>query len=50
MKGWRLKCTQCGQEWLLPVSFRLADMGKIYHYCPKCAENTFHQVLERVEK
>jgi len=46
---WRLKCTECGREWILPVSFRLDEMGKIYHYCPYCKKNTFHIVLGKVE-
>jgi len=47
---WKLKCTECGREWVLPVSYDLASMGKIYHYCPYCKKNTFHIVLERIEE
>ena len=49
MTTWRLRCTECGREWTLKVSYDLASLGKIYHYCPYCKRNTFHIVLERVE-
>ncbi|MCE4625225.1 MAG: hypothetical protein F7C35_05095 [Desulfurococcales archaeon] len=49
MTSWKLKCTECGKEWILKVSYDLASMGKIYHYCPHCKKNTFHIVLERIE-
>ncbi len=48
MTRWRLKCTECGREWLLPVSFRLDEMGRLYHYCRYCKKNTFHIVLGKV--
>ncbi len=35
--------------WILPVSFKLDEIGKIYHYCPYCKKNTFHIVLGRIE-
>ncbi len=49
MTRWKLKCTECGKEWILPVSYDLKSMGRIYHYCPYCKKNTFHIVLERIE-
>ncbi len=49
MTKWRLRCTECGREWVLPVSFDLASMGRIYHYCPYCKRNTFHVVLGLAE-
>ncbi len=49
MTKWRLRCTECGREWVLAVSFDLASMGKIYHYCPYCKRNTFHIVLGTVD-
>jgi ribosomal protein L44E len=49
MTSWRLRCTECGKERILKVSYDLASMGKIYHYCPHCKKNTFHIVLERIE-
>lgn len=48
MTRWRLKCTECGREWILPVSFRLDEIGKLYHYCKYCKKNTFHVVLGEV--
>ena len=45
MTRWRLKCTECGTEWILPVSFRLDTIGRIYHYCRTCKKSTFHTVL-----
>lgn len=50
MTRWRLKCVECGREWVLPVSFRLDKMGRVYHYCPYCKRNTFHIVIGRVEE
>ncbi len=50
MTRWRLRCVECGREWVLPVSFRLDKMGKLYHFCPYCKRNTFHVVIERVEE
>ena len=49
MTSWRLRCTECGREWILKVSYDLKSMGRIYHYCPYCKKNTFHIVVERVE-
>ena len=49
MTSWKLRCVECGSEWVLPVSFALDKMGKIYHYCRKCRRNTFHEVIERIE-
>lgn len=50
MTRWKLRCVECGREWILPVSFRLDKMGKLYHFCPHCKRNTFHIVIERVEE
>jgi len=47
---WRLRCTECGREWVLAASFPLDKMGKIYHYCPYCKKNTFHVVIDRIEE
>lgn len=44
---WLLRCTQCGRDWILPVSFNLEEMGRLYHFCPYCRENTFHIVVQR---
>ena len=32
----------------MPVSFRLDEMGRLYHYCRYCKKNTFHIVLGKV--
>ena len=45
-----LRCTRCGRTWILEVSFDLASMGRIYHYCPYCRRNTFHEVVRRIEE
>ncbi len=45
--GWILRCRECGTIWILEVSFDISDMDKVYHYCPKCKKNTFHDVLGR---
>ncbi len=49
MTKWVLRCTRCGRTWVLEVSFDLASMGRIYHYCPYCRRNTFHEVVEKIE-
>ncbi len=48
MTKWLLRCTRCGRTWVLEVSFDLASMGRIYHYCPYCRMNTFHVVVARL--
>lgn len=50
MTKWKLRCTECGNVWVLDVSFPLDKMGKIYHYCPFCKKNTFHEVIGRVDE
>jgi len=51
MTKWILRCTKCGNEWILEVSFDLTKLesGKLYHYCPYCRHNTFHEVVKRLE-
>lgn len=49
MTSWRLKCSRCGRVWVLKVSYNLKEMGRIYHWCPYCRVNTFHEVLERID-
>jgi len=48
---WRLRCTSCGTEWFLEVSFDLFKLSerRLYHYCPVCRRNTFHEVLEMID-
>ena len=50
MTLWKLKCLECSREWILPVSFDLESMGKIYYYCRYCKKNTFHSVIGRIEE
>ncbi len=45
MARWVLKCLECGEEWLLEVSYDISEMDRIYHYCSKCGKNTFHKIL-----
>uniref|UniRef100_A0A7C2Z9J9 Uncharacterized protein n=1 Tax=Ignisphaera aggregans TaxID=334771 RepID=A0A7C2Z9J9_9CREN len=47
--GWLMRCTVCGSMWILEVSFDIRDTKRIYHYCPKCKRNTFHEVVAHVE-
>ncbi len=49
MTSWKLRCTKCGTEWILRVSYDISDLDRIYHYCKKCKKNTFHEVLGRVD-
>ncbi|WP_048061479.1 hypothetical protein [Hyperthermus butylicus] len=52
MTKWLLRCTRCGRTWVLEVSFDLTKLsnGRLYHYCPYCKQNTFHEVMKRVEE
>jgi uncharacterized protein YpbB len=51
MTKWLLRCTKCNNTWFLEVSFDLTKLAekRLYHYCPYCEKNTFHEVLERIE-
>jgi ribosomal protein L44E len=45
-----LKCRECGNTWKLEVSFPLKkEFKQLFHYCPYCRKNTFHDILEYVE-
>ena len=46
--GWVLRCRSCGRVWVLEVSFDIGGMKQLYHYCPYCKRNTFHDILGRV--
>lgn len=51
MGYWVLKCRECGIEWKLHVSFPLKkEFKQLYHYCPSCGRNTFHEILVYVEE
>ncbi|MEM0379751.1 MAG: hypothetical protein QXW87_00215 [Desulfurococcaceae archaeon] len=51
MTYWILKCSSCNNEWRLYVSFPLdREFSKIYHYCPFCRRNTFHNIVKYVEE
>ena len=45
MTKWYLRCRTCKNTWALKVSYSLKDMTKLYHYCPYCKKNTFHDIL-----
>lgn len=46
-----LKCRECGVEWSLLVSFPLRkEFKQLYHYCPRCGRNTFHDILDYREE
>lgn len=47
--GWLVRCTACGMEWLLEVSFDISEAKRLYHYCSRCKRNTFHEILKRIE-
>ncbi|MFP3144343.1 MAG: hypothetical protein RXQ93_04940 [Caldisphaera sp.] len=49
MTKWILRCKECKNEWVLPVSFDLNKMKELYHYCPYCKKNTFHEPIKRLE-
>lgn len=51
MGYWVLKCRECKKEWKLLVSFPLnREFSKLYHYCPHCGKNTFHDIIEYKEE
>ena len=49
---WVLRCTECNRVWYLEVSFDLLKLKerRLYHFCPYCRRNTFHEVLKRVDE
>ncbi len=50
MTYWILRCRSCRKEWKLNVSYPLKkEFTKLYHYCPFCRKNTFHDIIEYVE-
>ncbi len=51
MTRWLLRCTKCGNTWELEVSFDLLKLKdrRLYHYCKYCGENTFHEILGKLE-
>ncbi|MCY0868768.1 MAG: hypothetical protein OWQ48_06040 [Desulfurococcus sp.] len=51
MGYWIVKCSECGVERKLLVAFPLnKEFKKLYHYCPNCGRNTFHEILRYVEE
>ncbi|MGC9009005.1 MAG: hypothetical protein ACP5I7_00100 [Sulfolobales archaeon] len=49
MRGYRLRCRECGTEWILKVSYRINDFRNLYHYCRVCRKNTFHDIIEKIK-
>ncbi|MCS7128208.1 MAG: hypothetical protein N3E36_03410 [Sulfolobales archaeon] len=49
MPHWMLKCTECKTVWELNVAYNLREYRRLYHYCPRCGRNTFHDILEYVD-
>lgn len=46
-----MKCKECGKEWKLLVCFPLSkEFSKLYHYCPHCGKNAFHDIVEYREE
>ncbi|MCD6301219.1 MAG: hypothetical protein J7L82_04030 [Staphylothermus sp.] len=51
MTYWILKCKSCGKEWKLLVSYPLdKEFQQLYHYCPHCKKNAFHEIIKYVEE
>ncbi|MBW9140401.1 MAG: hypothetical protein K1T65_01575 [Candidatus Aramenus sp.] len=42
---WRIRCTECGTERDLNVSFDISKQKTIYIYCNVCRKNTFNEIL-----
>ncbi|MEM0282893.1 MAG: hypothetical protein QXE32_01075 [Sulfolobales archaeon] len=49
-RGWKLRCRNCGTEWILRVSYKIDDYRTLYHYCRVCGKNTFHDIIGRIEE
>ena len=45
LTSWKLRCVECGNEWVLKVSYDISDFEKLYHYCKTCKKNTFHEIV-----
>ncbi len=43
-----VKCRECGNERVLKVSYYLGDFKHLYHWCPICKKNTYHEILARI--
>ncbi len=51
MPYWIMKCRECGREWKFKVSYNLKkEFNQLYHYCPYCKRNTFHEIIRYVEE
>lgn len=49
MPHWVVKCKNCGSEWKLEVSFPLdREFKRLYHFCPVCRKNSFHEIVKYV--
>lgn len=46
---WKIRCTECGSELFLNVSFDISKQKSIYHYCRVCKKNTFNEILGYLE-
>ncbi len=49
MSPWRVRCKECGNVWVLNVSYDLDEFTQLYHYCRVCGKNTYHEILEYSE-
>ncbi|WP_169696939.1 MULTISPECIES: hypothetical protein [Staphylothermus] len=51
MTYWILRCKTCGNKWKLLVSYPLKkEFKELYHYCPYCKRNTYHEIIEYIEE
>ncbi len=46
--GWVVRCSVCGIERLLKLSYHIGDFKQLYHWCPVCRRNTYHDIVSRV--
>jgi len=42
---WKLRCNECGTEWLVNISFDISKQKSFYIYCKVCKRNTFNTIL-----
>jgi len=48
--GWKVKCTSCGTERVLNISFDIGRQKTIYIYCNICKKNTFNEILGYIDE
>jgi len=50
MTVWILECTKCKTIREVDLGFNLYKIEKLYIYCSKCKQNTFHKIVKHLEE